>query len=400
MNVLPRITITPIFSAADCIPELENSGFLQSKFWGLFKARTGWQAYFCSYDFEGYGLHGNLLVLRRKIAKFLSFLYVPHGGGELSRFPDRWNALCMLGRAIGESMGESDIFVRFDLPWERKSDEKTESQPTSDSATNKRLNLHKGTDVQVADTVVLDLTKSSEELLSGMKPKWRYNIRLSVKKGVQVSKHGKEGLPLFMKLYEETAKRDRIAIHSASYYATLFDTALEVSNLMKERGVPQQDWPIISLYIAHHEGDVLAGIIVLKQGPVATYMYGASSSLKRNLMPAYALQWHAIQESKAQGARMYDFFGIPPSGEDASHAMSGLYLFKTGFGGKIIHRYGAWDVPIRPWLYAIYLSVEKMRAFWHKKVKKSIRKISPAASAAHSSAGERDDSEKTNPSNP
>ncbi len=40
---------------------------------------------------------------------------------------------------------------------------------------------------------------------------------------------------------------------------------------------------------------------------------------------------------------MYDFFGIPPQGDDASHAMSGLYLSRPGFGGKIIHRYGAWD---------------------------------------------------------
>jgi len=400
MNVLPHVTFTPISSAPDCIPEFEYSSFLQSKFWGLFKARTGWQAYSCSYDFEDDGPHGNLLVLRRKIAKFLSFLYVPHGGGELSRLPDRWNALSMLGRALGESMGKSDAFVRFDLPWERMLDEKTEFELTSGPTGSKRLILHKGTDVQVADTVVLDLAKSTEELLSGMKPKWRYNIRLSEKKGIQVTKHGKEGLPLFMKLYAETAKRDKIAIHPESYYATLFDTVLEVSDLMKEQGIPQQDQPILSLYIAHHESDALAGIIVLKHGPVATYMYGASSNLKRNMMPAYALQWHAIQESKEQGARMYDFFGIPPQGDDASHAMSGLYLFKTGFGGKIIHRYGAWDVPIHPWLYAIFRSAEKMRAFWHKKVKKSIRKISPTASAAHPSAGERDDSEKTNPSNP
>ena len=400
MNVLPHVTFTPISSALGCIPELEYSSFLQSKFWGLFKARTGWQAYSCSYDFEDNGPHGNLLVLRRKIATFFSFLYVPHGAGELSRLPDRWDALGLLGRALGESIGKSDIFVRFDLPWERGPEEKIEFESASGSSARKRLILHKGTDVQVPDTVILDLAKSTEELLAGMKPKWRYNIRLSEKKGIYITKHGKEGLPLFMKLYEETAKRDKIAIHPESYYSALFDTVSEVSDLMKEQGIPQQDRPALSLYIAHHENDALAGIIVLKHGPIATYMYGASSNLKRNMMPAYALQWHAIQESKEQGARMYDFFGIPPQGSDASHAMAGLYLFKTGFGGKIIHRYGAWDVPLHPSLYAIFRSAEKTRAFWHKKIKKSMRKILSAASAPHSSGGERDDSEKTNPSNP
>jgi lipid II:glycine glycyltransferase (peptidoglycan interpeptide bridge formation enzyme) len=53
-------------------------------------------------------------------------------------------------------------------------------------------------------------------------------------------------------------------------------------------------------------------------------------------------------------------FGIPPD-EDPDHPMAGLYRFKTGFGGKIIHRPGSWDYPCKPILYALFRQAERLR---------------------------------------
>ncbi len=390
MKGLPSLQISPIMSADDCIPEHIADNFLQTKFWGLFKVRTGWQAFSCTYSFEEDGITGHLLVLRRRVARFFTFLYVPFGAAELEALPERWDALAALGRAVGRALGRTDIFVRFDLPWRRPS--------TPDLANIS--GLCKGTDIQVPDTVILDITKSEDELLAGMKPKWRYNIRLSQKKGVSVRDEGIPGLQTFMDLYGETAKRDKIAIHPQSYYRTLFETASEVS---KEPG------PYLSLYVARHEGDALAGIIVLHMGRRATYLYGASSDKKRNVMPAYALQWHAITEAKERGEETYDFFGIPPEGHDASHPMAGLFLFKTGFGGDIVHRYGAYDLEFRPIVYRMFRTGEQLRALWHKKIKKSVGKFgraifkgrgSASKSASRGKSSENQGSEKTNPSNP
>lgn len=77
----------------------------------------------------------------------------------------------------------------------------------------------------------------------------------------------------------------------------------------------------------------------------ATYLYGASSSRMRNLMPAYALQWKAQQLALASCCVEYDMFGIAPS-PNPSHPMYGLYKFKKGFGGEIYHQLGCWDYPI------------------------------------------------------
>jgi lipid II:glycine glycyltransferase (peptidoglycan interpeptide bridge formation enzyme) len=127
----------------------------------------------------------------------------------------------------------------------------------------------------------------------------------------------------------------------------------------------------VAVWLATHESDVLAGIITIFISGQAVYLYGASSDLKRNLMPAYALQWAAIRAAKASGCAEYDFFGIPP-GEDLGHAMAGLYLFKTGFGGRIVHRLGSVDLPVQPWAAAAFTSLERIRLFWHKKVMKRI----------------------------
>jgi lipid II:glycine glycyltransferase (peptidoglycan interpeptide bridge formation enzyme) len=41
--------------------------------------------------------------------------------------------------------------------------------------------------------------------------------------------------------------------------------------------------------------------------------------------------------------------------------MAGLYLFKTGFGGTIIHRGGCWDYPCRSIAYRLFRSAEALR---------------------------------------
>jgi len=128
------------------------------------------------------------------------------------------------------------------------------------------------------------------------------------------------------------------------YYKTLFELCGEK----------------IKLYTASHEGETLAAIVVLFWGKDATYLYGASSNNKRNLMAPYALQWKAMQDAKETGCINYDLFGIPPN-EDPSHPMAGLYRFKTGFGGQIVHRSGTWDFAYNGFFYGLFCLAEKLR---------------------------------------
>ena len=234
-----------------------------------------------------------------------------------------------------------------------------------------RLKLKKArVDIQPPDSTQIDLTADEEEILNRMKSKWRYNIRLSEKKGVHIEKVSgndsnlSEKLDKFYELYKITSERDGIAIHPKSYYEDLLRRSAE--QIAEGKDVPK-----VHLYLACHEEDYLGAIITLFSKTESIYLYGCSSNEKRNLMPNFLLQWTAIKDAKAYGSQYYDMYGMPPT-DDENHPMHGLYLFKTGFGGKNIHRTGTWDIQLKP-IYNLCVMAENLRAFWHKKVLKKIR---------------------------
>lgn len=307
--------------------------FLQSEFWGRFKTAFGWDARYITLSDE----NAPMLVLHKKLVACFSIAYVPWGPPEtyLSN-NDRGRGLEDLGEKIRSGLPRFAVFIRFDLPWTEVS-----------TKTGFKAPLYKATDVQAPDTVLVNLSQSEDEILAGMKPKTRYNIRLALRK-VEVTRPDIAGLEKFYKIFLETASRDGIALHSIRYYRALFEEASRSEDAE------------LHLYIATHENDAIAGIITLFYGEEATYLYGASSNDKRNLMAPYALQWRAMLDAKARGCRIYDLFGIPPD-DNPTHPMAGLYRFKTGFGGTIIHRPGAWDYPLRPVIYKIFRLAEKAR---------------------------------------
>ena len=235
-----------------------------------------------------------------------------------------------------------------------------------------RLKLRKNSvDIQPPDSTLVDLTGTEEEILEKMHSKWRYNIRLSERKGVVIHRYLgndinlSEKLDKFYELTKITNARDGNASHAKAYYADLIKSSAE--EISKGRDVP-----VISLYIAEHEGEEIASIMTLFSHDEAIYLYGASSNNKRNLMPNHLLQWTAMKDAKAYGSKVYDMYGMPPEGKDENHPMHGLYMFKANFGGKNIHRTGSWDIPLKA-IYHPYSAAEKLRAFWHKKVIKKLK---------------------------
>jgi len=290
-----------------------------------------------------------LLVLSRRIASGFFLAYIPWGPEFPSSFPSaqRQKAAAQLADKLKPFLSRNTAFVRFEPPWffMDGAEQDIETEKLFLSAGFRRA----AAAVQPPDTVIINLNYSPEEILSRMKPKWRYNISLAEKKGVSVNTCGADDMDIFYSLLMETAKRDGIAVHGIGYYRTLFELCAQDKESVSLR-----------LYTASHENDTLAAIVVLFRGKDATYLYGASSNNKRSLMAPYALQWKAMKDAKEMGCANYDLFGIPPD-EDPNHPMAGLYRFKTGFGGQIIHRAGTWDYPYKPVIYSIFSLAEKIR---------------------------------------
>ena len=282
-------------------------------------------------------------------------------------------ALDQLAASLKALLPANTICVRFDPQVEFSAPDERDAFNQSVKAAAKKgrfLCKKNAVDIQPPDTTQVDLTRTEEEILAGMKNKWRYNVNLAKRKGVQIQKISGNNLNLsdfvdiFYDLYKETSARDGIAMHAKAYYKDL----LELSAQEAQKG---SDVPQVSLYVASHEGDNLGAIMTLFSKTESVYLYGCSSNKKRNLMPNFLLQWTAMKDAKAYGSRYYDMYGMPPT-DDPSHPMHGLYLFKTGFGGRNVHRAGSYDVPLKG-IYKLCVLAEGARAFWHKKILKKIR---------------------------
>ena len=329
---------------------------LQTAFWGNFKEQFGWkaQAFHCIYSKQPF----KLLVLTRALKIGLKLAYIPHGpcfkpgrpletASPMEQVTDRTGErfLAALARALRPFLPEGTVFILLD--------------PASGL-------LKAPVDIQPPSTVLIDLKRTEDEILAGMKSKTRYNIRLALKKGVRVEEGSFKDLKDWYELYRETARRDRITLHSFNYYRALFDPAGAAGADGAESG-----GPVIRLLLARAglKGELLAGIIIAFWERGSRYLYGASSSRKRNLMPAYALQWRAIRLAKERGCTHYDLFGIPPS-DDPTHPMHGLYRFKTGFGGEIFNRLGCYDFAFKSFRYRIYRAAEAGRNLYYHRIRK------------------------------
>src|SRR5690606_6340065 len=126
-----------------------------------------------------------------------------------------------------------------------------------------------------------------DEVLKGMNQLWRRNIKKAAKSGVEVTTGGREDLKAFHELYVHTAQRDQFTPRPLRYFETMYD-ALRADG--DER---------FTLWLARHEGDLVAATIAIRVGEHAWYSYGASSTEKREVRGSNAVQWAMISDAIA-----------------------------------------------------------------------------------------------------
>jgi lipid II:glycine glycyltransferase (peptidoglycan interpeptide bridge formation enzyme) len=183
--------------------------------------------------------------------------------------------------------------------------------------------------------------ETPESLLAGMNQLWRRNIKKADKAGVVVTQGGRDQLAAFHPLYVETAERDHFTPRPLSYFETMWDA------------LRAEDPDRIRLYLAHHEGDLVAATTWVRVGDHAWYSYGASSTAKRDVRGSNAVQWHMMRDALAAGASVYDLRGIT-EGLEADDPHLGLIQFKVGTGGQAVEHLGEWDLPLNPLLYRAF----------------------------------------------
>lgn len=332
----------------EILSHFEFPSLLQSWEWSEIKSKYGWERDFRVWE----GAHGNVeaatLILIRE-HRFNLFgikariAYLPHGplldwqNLELRRkvLKDLKDYACEINAAyikidpqiiLAKGKKGEDNYHQFHTSEEVLMDFKDQQWIKSNQ------------EIQFKNTFWLDLTDSEEEILSNMKQKTRYNVRLAERKGVKVRILDRDEISILFKMYLETSDRDGFIIRPEAYYMDLWNTFMESG--------------MATPLVAEVEGVPVAGLFLFHFHNKSYYLYGMSLDSHREKMPNYLLQWEAIRHSKRLGCLIYDLWGAPDV-FDSSHKMWGVYRFKQGLGAEVIRTIGAYDYPTSKIKYKI-----------------------------------------------
>lgn len=202
-------------------------------------------------------------------------------------------------------------------------------------------------------TFTLDLSKSEEELLSGMHQKTRYNIRLATKRGVTVQEDNSDkAFKEYLRLTDETTKRQKFYAHTHTYHKLQWETLPHTAapNTLSAH-----------LLTATFEKETLVTWIVFIFNNTLYYPYGASSTKYKDKMASNLIMWEAIKFGKKMGCTSFDMWGALGTNPDTTDPWYGFHRFKQNYGSTHVEFLGSYDYILNPVLYKLYQGADLLR---------------------------------------
>ena len=349
----------------EIIASLPRAHLLQTWEMSQAKARTGWQTIPFVWQ-DGMGKPVAAAMVHRRaiqvggLAKKICALYVPRG--PLLDWDDADLRLRILDdlQAFGKCQGaiyikiDPDVVLGTGVPGMQDAVEFKEGQAVCSDLQWRGWQCSKE-QIQDRNTILIDLTLPEDEMLSRMKQKTRYNVRLAQKKGVTVRAGTLDDIPLLWHMFNETAARDGFVLRQDGHYQFVWRSLMGVSPSIFSLQ------PFMESLIAEVDGEPVAAVSVSYFAGQALYSYGMSRGIHREKMPNYLLQWETMCRAKALGCKIYDTWGVPEKftggGQDWVGGGEGVYRFKDGLGGTVYRGIGAWDFTPNPILYRMYIDV-------------------------------------------
>lgn len=304
-----------------------SSSFLQSKNWLDFQKFLGREVF----EYEKDGISAK--IIKHELLFGKSYLYIPHGpeidfqpmtGGIKNPIKDFVGWLKQIAKT------NRAIFVKI----EPLSDQTAQIFAENGFKKSKK-------EIQPSKTVVIDLTKSEDELLDAMHYKTRYNIRVAEKHGVEIGESG--DTEAFWDLMRKTTARDKFSSHPKDYYFKLLNFFKSLNFETLERGEI-----LTKLFLAKHDEKPIAGVIILFWRDSAFYLHGVSDYDYRPMMAPHLLHWRIINYLKERGFKTYDFWGINVK------KWPGVTRFKLGWDGRTVEYPGSFDLTISKFWHILY----------------------------------------------
>lgn len=196
-------------------------------------------------------------------------------------------------------------------------------------------------------TIVIDINRSNDELLASMTRSGRYDVKKSLKSGIEFSEVPTEvavkEFDQYYAILHETAKRDGFRPNEKFMYEAM----------LKALGANAH------LFAAHYEGKPIAWALVTDYCSKGVYYYAASNDTARKLCAAYGLQYFAMQELRDKGCTEYDMMGIASESFPSLASVTG---FKKKFSHEFVDIHKTFDIPLKPAKYATIKVAKKAKA--------------------------------------
>lgn len=271
--------------------------------WGELKSRHNWHVIRLLVEVDGRVVGGAQILERKTPWPFRSFLYIPRGpvGEPTAVLP-----------ALTEYLRANTTATHVAIEPHRTTPIKLEGWRRAD-----KLAL-------LARTIILNLERTEEGLLSSMAKKTRQYIRKSANSGIVVRPATAGDIERCLQIYRQTAERANFSLHGDQYYR-------DVSQLMGDNSL---------VNVAEYQGRVVAFLWLVATPEVAFELYGGMDQEGQRLRANYVLKWQTLLEMKRRGVHQYDMNGL---------LNDGVSSFKKGFSSNEIELAGTYEYRLSSW---------------------------------------------------
>jgi lipid II:glycine glycyltransferase (peptidoglycan interpeptide bridge formation enzyme) len=165
-------------------------------------------------------------------------------------------------------------------------------------------------------TILIDLTKSRNELRKSLRRSWRQNLTKAEQSDLMIENSGENNFSILEKIHCEVVHRKD------------FRTNLSVGYFKKiQNDLPEKHK--LNVLICKHDNEYVSGLLGAGIGDTGLAIIGGTTSigLKKAPNSYYLLMWKMCEWSRELGCRWFDLGGINPI------TNPGVYQFKSGMRG-------------------------------------------------------------------
>ena len=306
----------------------------QSEKWQKFQEDLGET----SFLEQGSGFHYLAILKKTPVG---SYLYLPYGpvADDKSSFQSALKSLDTLAKA------QHAIFIRI----EPQNPNYVKYFPK---------NTKKSKDLNPAHSLIIDISRSREEILGDVPRRTRGYFNTFAKKGLKIEvSHDPKDINHLVKLQKTLAKDKGIGVFSEDYLKKQLTQPFASLYLVKYNPTALDDHP------DPKAEKVIAAVLIFDDATTRYYIQAAQDKAYTKLAAPSIVVCQMLIDAHDQGLKNFDFWGIAPEDAPDNHPWKGFTKFKQSFGGSAVQYAGTYDIILNRPKYHLYNLTRKLNHF-------------------------------------